>query len=281
MHFIQGSNRNQYVLMNKLDGLVEEKHYVRLINAFVGYFMENNLGVFLSKGAKDVGRKACHPGCLLKLYIYSCLNGVSSSRKIEKECKRNIEVIWLMEHLIPDHKTISDFRRVNKEGVETAFLTLANMLKERGYINGKTLSLDGTKIKANAGSSIDMESISKKLENLEEQLSNYLEQLESTDQLDDDFENKEEEKKRLEEEIEKLKEELGQLQEYKKELEEKGIKRMSPAGPDCRIMKSRQGLHYCYNAQTVVDPENQMIASTEVLSEENDRWQLTPMVEKA
>ena len=117
MRFKEGINRQQFQFFTSLEDLVEERHYARLIDLFVDNFMKDNLKSF-SKADQQLGRKAYHPGTLLKIFIYSYLNGISSSRKIEKECLRNIEMIWLTEHLAPDHKTISDFRRENNAGIK-------------------------------------------------------------------------------------------------------------------------------------------------------------------
>ena len=280
MHFIQSENRSQYVMMNKLDDLVHDNHYVRLIDIFVDYFMQENQEHFSLKGTQLVGRKAYSPASLLKLYIYSYLNSISSSRKIEKECSRNIEVIWLMGHLVPDHKTISDFRRENTEGINQVFLKLVGLLKDNGYVKGKTISIDGSKIRANAGISIDLDEISKRIENAEEQLGKYLQQIELTDSIDEEIEAAKQEKTQLTEEISKLQEKVDELKREKEELERQGLKHMSPTDPESRIMKGRQGKHYCYNVQSVVDSENKMIANIAVLSDENDKGQLLPMVEK-
>jgi transposase len=280
MHYIQAENRSQYVLMNRLDDLVKENHYVRLIDIFVDYFIQKDQGIFSFKGAQPIGRKAYAPASLMKLYIYSYLNSISSSRKIEKECIRNIEAIWLMGYLKPDHKTISDFRRENTEGINNIFLSFMNLLKDNGYIKGKTISIDGSKIRANAGMSINLETVSKRLENIEEQLSKYLQLLETTDNIDEEIEESIREKEKISEEIRELKKQKEELQRDKEELERQLAKRISPTDPECRMMKSRQGKHFCYNVQAVVDAENKMIANIEVVSQENDKGQLQPMVEK-
>jgi transposase len=280
MHFIQAENRNQYVLMNKLDDLVQDNHYVRLIDIFVDYFMQKNQGSFSLKGAQLVGRRAYAPASLLKLYIYSYLNSISSSRKIEKECKRNIELIWLMGNLVPDHKTIADFRRENANDINKVFLELVKLLKESGYIKGTTISIDGSKIRANASIKIDIDTISKKLENIEEQLSKYLGRVDVVDSIDEEIEQAEQEKALLQEQIRILQEEKQALEMKKHAMEEQGIRLMSPTDPESRMMRGRQGLKFCYNFQAAIDANHQMIANVDMLTNENDKGQLLHMVEK-
>ena len=280
MHFIESVNRSQYTLMNKLDDLVDDRHYVRLIDCFIDCFMQNHQNLFLRKGKNSIGRKAYPPSSLLKLYVYSYLNGISSSRKIEKECQRNIEMIWLMGYLVPDHKTIADFRRENATGINQVFVELVKLLKESGYIHGKTISIDGTKIRANASMIIDLDSISKKLENIDEQLLKYLNRFELVDSYDDEIEEKEQEKERLEKEIKKLEKEKQELEIQKQQLHDQGVNKISPTDPECRMMKGRQGLHLSYNFQAAVDAGNQMIVNIDVLSQQNDKGQLMHMVNK-
>lgn len=279
MRFHEGASRHQLQFFTKLDDLIDQKHYIRLIDLFVDSFLNEYISHFC-KGDKAIGRKAYHPGYLLKLFIYSYLNGISSSRKIEKECHRNLEAMWLMCQLAPDHKTISDFRKENGEGIKLAFNKLNLLLKQQGYIKGQTLSIDGSKIRANASMSIDMEGISKKLDNLEDQLNDYLSRIEATDNLDGELEEKEKQKQQLDKEIELLKQQVNKLKQQKEELKRLGTKRLNTTDADARIMKSRQGKHFCYNMQASVDAENHFIASVNTVSNENDKGQLLPVAEQ-
>ena len=279
MRFKEGIDRDQVQFFTSLNDLVEDRHYVRLIDLFVEGFVSRFITCF-QKGKKQTGRKAYHPGTLLKLYIYGYLNGVSSSRKLEKECKRNLEVMWLTCHLIPDHKTISDFRKENKEGIQLAFKELSLLLKSHGYIDANTISIDGSKIRANASLSIDLEGIESKLQNLDIELTDYLSKLEAVDDFDDELEEKQKEKEKLEGEIEKLRDEVKELRHKKEQLKRSGAKRLNLTDPDARIMKSRQGKHFCYNMQAAVDAKHQFIASSYVTSHEHDRWELSPMTQQ-
>ena len=279
MRYIEGCDREQFQFFNRLDELIKENNYVRLIDAFVDSFISKFISTF-NKGEKETGRKAYHPGSLLKLYIYSYLNGISSSRKIERECYRNIEVMWLMCQLTPDHKTISDFRRDNQEGIKLAFKELNLLLKASGYLNGSTISIDGSKLRANASKCIDIESITKRLDNLESQLEGYLVRINTIDDSDEELDNKKQEKEKLEKEISALKERVNDLKKQKESLAGSGRKRINVTDPDSRIMKSRQGKHFCFNMQAAIDSKNHLITTTSVVSNENDRGQLVPMMKQ-
>ncbi len=153
---------------------------------------------------------------LLKLYTYGYLNSVSSIRRLEKECKLNLEVIWLTGYLCPDHKIISDFRKENGDGIQLAFKQLGKLLESNGYIKGHTTSIDGSKIRANASMSIGLESIEKRLQNLDIQINDYLSRLNDMDNYDDELEEKRQAKEKLDQEIEQLRQQVEELRDKKK-----------------------------------------------------------------
>ena len=159
MHFIEPNDRTQFSFFGKLDDLVTEDHPVRLLDMIVDQIVNSNIEKFTLKGQSDLGRKAYHPGSLSKLFLYGYFNGISSSRKLEVECHRNIELIWLMGNLKPDHKTIADYRKDHDHEIRFLALEFRRFLKDAGYITGNIISLDGTKIKAY--SSRDMLSLEK------------------------------------------------------------------------------------------------------------------------
>lgn len=279
MHYITGQDRNQTEFLSCLDDLVSKQHYTRLIDLLSDLLVNENMSLFSEKGQYAVGRRAYHPAILLKIYLYGYLNGISSSRKLEKECYRNTEMIWLLGRLTPDHKTIADFRRCYTEGIRFAIFKFNNLLKESGYIKGKILSVDGSKIRANAGLSIDLDTVSKRLEHIEKALNEYLCSLEKLDNEENELEQAGLEKIRLQEEVDQLKQQLEELEKQKDKLQKNNLKLLSPTDTDARIMKSRNGKHFSYNLQTAIDAENHMIAHAKVISEENDKGQLEPMIE--
>jgi transposase len=280
MHYITGQDRQQSQFFSKLDDLVSSRHYVRLIDLIADRFVSDHAGLFALKGTQNIGRKAYHPSTLLKLYIYGYLNGIASSRKLEKECHRNIELMWLMGQLTPDHKTVSDFRKENSEAIHQSVHSFNQWLQQAGYIKGETVSIDGSRIRANASKSFDLESILHKLEQTESQLSEYIELLSVADQADSEREQLQEERKRLQQQVEDLQRQVTELETKRDMLTHSNAKRLSPTDPQARIMKSRQGKHFCYNIQSVVDEQHKLIVCNKVESRENDKGLLAPMVEQ-
>ena len=144
MHYIKPHDRNQRLFFSSLDDFVSSEHPVRILDAIVRNIVKNNPEKFRYKGQQDVGRRAYSPETMLKLFIYGYLNGISSSRKLEVETYRNIEVKWLLSDLQPDHKTIANYRRDNADQIRTLTIEFRKFLNELGYIKGKTLAVDGS-----------------------------------------------------------------------------------------------------------------------------------------
>jgi transposase-like protein len=187
---------------------------------------------------------------------------------MEKETYRNIEVMWLLGSLKPDHWTICKFRRENKELIRKAALCFRKFLKDNGFIEGKTIVFDGSKMKAYASREMLSEkSILNRVSNIENQLEKYLDNVEETDNLESILEEEAQEKEKL---IKKLKQEKIKLENLKKQMEEQGIKYISPTDTDSRLMKSRDGKIAGYNIQTGVDAKHHMIVLAEVTSDQCD-----------
>lgn len=280
MYYIIPENRQQLSLINSLDDRVSQDHYVRLIDVLIDRIVMENETTFINKGLAKTGRKPYHPATLLKLYLYGYLNGINSSRKLETECKRNIEVMWLLGNLIPDHKTISDFRKNNSEQIQMTVEQFNLFLKQGGYIKAEVLSVDGSKIRANA-SKVISDDIEKRLSHLGEQLGRYLAELDGNDHADQTKENITELKKQqtlLEENIKHLQQEIEKLKEQKKKLKDDGLDKYSSTDPDARLMKGREGKHFAYNVQAAIDETHKLIAVLEVSTQQNDRALITPMI---
>ena len=155
MSLIKPISRCQLMLPSSIDEYVSEDNFVRFIDAFVDKSLQQvSQELLLKKGSSIDGRPSYPPDCLCKLLIYGYFNFVSSSRKLEQETHRNLEVIWLMKNLHPDHWTISDFRKENKELIKSITIDFRKFLRDCGYAKGKTVSTDGSKIKAYASRNV-------------------------------------------------------------------------------------------------------------------------------
>ena len=287
MHFIEPDNRNQLSLNNNMNDWVGKDNVVRLIDVMVDQIVKSQPGSFANRGQNDLGRKAYRPETLQKLYLYGYLNGICSSRKLEKECYRNVEVMWLLGNLRPDHKTISDYRKNNQEAIRGVCLSFRKFLKEQGFIDGNTVAYDGTKIKANASKEmVNRSEVDKQIKKLETELDKYLTQLQNNDIVEDleeqlnSISNDFDVEPVLLQKIADLEKQLEEAKTHKQFLDSEGLKSYSPADPESRLMKSRDGYHPAYNVQTGVDKKSKMIVVAEVTNSINDLDQLPTNVEK-
>jgi len=186
MHLIPPKDRYQTTFFTSLDSLVESNNPVRIIDAFVSMIIQNNPEKFQYRGLREVGRKAYSSSTYLKLFIYGYLNSIQSSRKLETETHRNIELKWLLGDLQPDHKSISDYRKHNSSQIKQIAIDFRRFLKSKGYIRRKKVAIDGTKVKAYSNRDmLTMKKIERRLSNLEMELDRYIEHLSRADIEDD------------------------------------------------------------------------------------------------
>lgn len=247
MGFIEGEQRGQGALFPAtLDELIPSDHVCRVIEAFVERLEMEKLG-FVRAEAAETGRPGYDPRDLLKLYLYGYLNQVRSSRRLETECLRNIEVMWLLGRLVPDHKSIAEFRRMHAEAVSEAGAALIRFAREVGLVRGEWVAIDGSKFRAVSSS----ESVHER-----RALERYLERMEQAD---------------VEDEIEIDSEAVAAALE----------KLRAHAEPEARFMRTRSGNVPAYNVQTVVDSEHALIVTQQVSDEVNDTRSLQPMAEAA
>lgn len=275
MRYHRGNSRFQQSFLS-IDDQISRDNVVRIVDDVCETFCTT---ITIEKGIKDTGRKAYHPADLLKILVYGYFNGVSSSRKLERETQRNIELKWLTSDVSPDHKTISDFRKDNPELVDMLFKYLIIRLNEKGLVTGKSIAVDGTKIKANASKELNIETIRKKLDNIDQQVEKYLKDIDAIDKAEDDIEEMERKKADLERELEVL---AAKKKEYTRSVERLqaiGQKRASVTDSDAKIMRGRTGSFWGYNVQSAVDTETHFITAVKVTSNQNDKGLLTPMVE--
>lgn len=273
--YIEGFNTNQYSFFPvSFDEMVEENNPVRGICAIVDSMDETKLNFIHSK-TKRTGRPPYNPVCMFKIYMYCYYNKIRSSRNIEKECKRNIELMWLTGGLAPDHKTIADFRKNNKKAIETAHTEFVRICSELELIGKCTVAIDGTKIKANNSrkNNVTISKLNKMIEHHDENIHEYLKQLSQND---------------IAENTDTIKSKLKKAQKKKlecealiKEMESEGIREKSLIDPDSHQMGvSNNGTDIAYNAQNVVDEKEHIIVTTDVVTSPADQTQLYSMVEK-
>jgi len=255
MKYIQGQNRTQtYLFPVSLDDAVEADNEVRLIDVFVDCLALESIGFQIDHG--ENGRPAYHPGDLLKLFIYGYMNKIRSSRRLEKECKRNIEVMWLLGSLHPDHNTISNFRRDNPKAIRKVFRETVKIAKHFNLIGGKLIAGDNTKFRAQNSkkNNLNKKKIDRHLEYIENKLQEYHEALAQSD-----GDNTEE----IESEIEKQHQRAEGYREIENQLRESGEPQVSTSDPDSRQMIIRNNItEVAYNVQTTVDAKTKLLIDT-------------------
>lgn len=287
MHYIEPENRFQLSLSSYLDGYVSQDNPVRFIDVFIDKLVKSNPEIFATKGKDQVGRKAYQPATLQKLYLYGYLNSICSSRKLERECSRNTEMMWLLGNLRPDHKTISDYRKDNKDAIRFVCISFRKFLKEHGYIDAQKVAYDGTKLKANASrETIKREWVEKRLNKLDEYLNKYLDQLQNNDiveDIEDQISGLSERtgvETALLQKIADLQKQIEVLQNHKAFMVNHDLDCYAPADPEARLMKTRDGFVPAFNMQTGVDDKNKMFVFAQVTDKGVDTHELQPNVEQ-
>ena len=277
--FIQGENRAQSALFPEcMDEYILEDSPVRAIDAFVDELDLGELG-FDGVEPEVTGRPAYHPATLLKIYIYGYLNRIQSSRRLEREAQRNLEMIWLTGRLIPDFKTIADFRKDNGGAIRKVCARFIELCRELKLFSEATVAIDGSKFKAvNARDrNFTQHKIKARLEHLEKAVKNYLDDLDRADRLPSSLPAAR--ISHLKEKIAAVRAEMRKIKKIETRLAISADKQVSLTDPDARSMNSAgKGTGVVgYNVQAVVDTENHMIVAHEVTNIGNDRSQLTPM----
>jgi transposase len=279
---LQGQNREQTVLFTSLEDLIGPEHPVRIIDYLIETLQKKNPGAYRYKGESQTGRPAYPVTTMLKLFIYGCINRINSSRRLEIESRRNIELMWLLRNLSPDFKTISDFRKDNKETIRQCSQDVKTLLKLNGLVNGKLISVDGTKLKANANRSmLEKDTIINRIYDLETDIENYIRQLDSVDNEETEEvsaihrmqQSYEQNISTMQKKIDVLRAALDKLQTDKKNY-------VSLTDIDCSKQRSIDGVIPGYNVQIACDTKHGFIVGEQVSSESNDINQLKPMIEQ-
>jgi transposase len=271
MSFIATIPREQLMLPSSIDEYVCKANIVRFIDVFVDKVLKSHPESLLQKGKSMEGRPSYPPNCLCKLLIYGYLNSVSSSRKLENETKRNLEVIWLLNNLCPDHWTISEFRKENKALIKRITIDFRKFLKDSGYIKGKSVSTDGTKVKAYASrATLSLKLIDKKLAEAEKEIERYFNQLNENDAEENEQEEMLSRSLELKSQVAYLQRQIEELESQKKLLELSGRESLALADPAAKVMKTKDGFLPAYNIQTTIDNDSHFLTTCEVTDYPND-----------
>jgi transposase/IS5 family transposase len=282
MTHIAGFGRDQLLLLPEVvDDYVEADNPVRFIDAFVDGLDLAAAG-FARVAAKATGRPGYAPGDLLKLYIYGYLNRVRSSRRLEREAQRNIEVIWLLRGLKPDFKTIADFRRDNRAAFRGVFRQFVLLCRRLDLYGRELLAVDGTRIKAvnNKDRNFTRSSLRAFIRAADERLNEYLERLDYRD-VEDGATNGGARTKNLAEKIAALGEKRARYQAMLSQLERTGEDQISLTDPDSRAMAAHTKVGVGYNIQIAVDAKNKLIVEQAVTNQVVDMGLLTQTAEPA
>jgi transposase len=282
--FVVGADRSQMTFLPEcLDDWVGEDNPVHVIEAFVEALDLPLLG-FEGAIAKATGRPSYHPAVLLRLYIYGYLNRVQSSRRLEREAGRNVELMWLLGRLVPDHKTIADFRKENGAAIRKVCARFVALCRSMGLLQGDSVAVDGSKFKAvnNRDKNFTHAKMARRMAQIEESIERYLLQLDSADRQEPS-EAILTKTARLTEKIARLKQEMGRLEALDAVMRQAPDQQISLSDPDSRSMATsgRGSGIVGYNVQVAVDTEHHLIVEHEVINIGNDRAQLARMSKAA
>lgn len=263
MKFITGKNRQQVQIYTQcLDETIEQDNEIRLIDLFVDSLKLSDYGFEMD--FIENGRPAYHPADLLKLFIYGYLNRMRSSRVLEKECKRNIELMWLLKGLAPDHNTISNFRKDNPKAIQKVFRATVSLAKHFELIGGKLLAGDSTKLRAQNSKKNNFNP--KKIERHLEYIDNKLLEYSAALALADGDENK----KVIQQHIDTQNNRKDFYNDLSKQIEETGETQVSTSDPDARQLITRNNItEVAYSVQTTVDAKHNIPIDYK-LTNEND-----------
>jgi transposase len=278
--FIEGEDRNQATLFpERLDDYIAEDSAVRVIDVFLDELDLSGLG--FKTQPNDTGRPAYHPSTMLKIYVYGYLNRVQSSRRLEREAQRNIELMWLSERLAPDFKTIADFRKDNGIAIRLVCREFVMLCRKLNLFAHAFVAIDGSKFKAvnNRDRNFTKAKMKRRLQQIDESIERYLGQMASADRQ----ESSENTTQRLEDKIAALKKEMARLKKLEAQVLETPGQQISLTDPDARSMAtSGRGTGMVgYNVQTAVDTKHHLIVAHEVTNVGHDRTQLANMAQRA
>lgn len=270
-----------YLLPPHVEDYVSETNPVRAIDAYVDSLDLAGLGFANAQGGVQKGQPAYSPSDMLKLYLYGYLNRVRSSRRLEHETHRNLEVIWLLRGLRPSYKTIADFRRVNPSGLKSVNRDFVILCKELDLYGGELVGIDGAFFNGNAGggSVYTASKLRKQQEKIEATIAHYLEEMEREDERESDVSTMDD--RRLPGKLDRLRARQKACREKQRQLQESGDDQLSLTDADARLLKKQGQVTVGYNVQCAVDEKHKLLVVCDVVNDGNDLGQLYPMAKKA
>lgn len=281
MGYISGESRNQiYLLPESVDDYIGEDNPVRFLDAFVDKLELGELG-FQHAVPAEVGRPAYDPGDLLRLYLYGYLNRIRSSRRLEKEAARNLEVMWLIRKLRPDFKTIADFRKDNSGAIKRVCREFTLLCQQLDLFGGELVAIDGSKFQAvnSKGRNFSARKLKQVIEEIDAKIEAYLKHLDQRDV--EEARVAVPRAAEMKEQLERWRERKQVYENCQQQLQQSGEKQISLTDPDSRKMSMGHESQIGYNVQVAVDAKHKLIVEHEVTTAVTDQGQLTLMAERA
>jgi transposase len=275
--FIEGESRTQSILLPaSLDDYIADTNPVRVVDVFVDELELGKLG-FDGVAPAATGRPSYHPAVLLKLYIYGYLNRIQSSRRLEREAQRNVELMWLTGRLVPDFKTIANFRKDNGKAIRGVCRQFVVLCQQLGLFSEALVAIDGSKFKAvnHRDRNFTSAKLQRRMEDIESSINGYLAALDTADRQEPAVAQAQ--AARLQDKIAALKAQMQALKEIEVRLNETADKQISLTDPDARSMKTRGTGVVGYNVQAAVEAKHHLIVAHEVTNVGIDRDQLSTM----
>jgi transposase len=282
MGYIEGQDRNQIILFpESIDEYISDQSVVRVIDEYIDHLDVENLG-FKRAVSPILGRPPYAPKDMLKLYIYGYLNRIRSSRRLEHEAIRNIEVIWLLKKLAPDFKTIADFRKDNKKALKQVFRDFNRLCDEWGLFGKEMVAIDGSKFRASNSkkNNHSAKKLQRHIKHINEKIDKYLQDLDEGDM--DEGHVRQPGAEEIKERLKELRERKKKYQSHQKQLEKSGNNEISTTDPDARLMcNNNNNVDVSYNVQTTVDAAHKLIVDFKVSQKPNDLGELDNMALRA
>jgi transposase len=281
---VEGVSRDQVSLLpDRLDDFVALDHVVRVIDAYVDRLDMAELGFRHAVPAAQ-GRPPYSPCDVLKLYLYGYMHGIQSSRRLETESRRNVELMWLLRKLVPDHKTIASFRQHERAAIVAVCAAFVRFCRDRGQLAKPQVAVDGTKIRAAAGrrAVLSRKKVEQELSETREKITKYLTELDEADRAENAKPGQAETAAWARKALERLRKRQGELEEQKQAVEQSGRDSLVPGEPEARPMHCNGAMvGPAYNAQFAVSTDTHLIVHHALTQDVNDRQQLYPMASGA